>query len=210
VPHKRRADIDLHSFAPRDEPIPSIANGLVALFDKFSVPSNFIAESLQNVSQSFGVQRNEGESEYTWFHLLSKDIAVGTSEGRRHIVQQPNHATNEQVGDMGQYNFSWVKPGFVLKVDGDSITSPPVRRSTGHSNGSATTIVDRASQVTLLCFGAPIHFLSRFRRLAKSIRCEDILDDPYLLLEVVFAEMHKLMDQVVWQVADIFGDVEKV
>jgi hypothetical protein len=65
-------------------------------------------------------------------------------------------------------------------------------------------------EVDMFCFGAPLTLRDRFRKLKNATSCKDILSDPYILLEVVLSDMHKVMDQTGWAVADIFGKIEAV
>lgn len=219
----------LCSFAPLDIPATETASGLITLFRKFDIPSAFVDEGLQNVSQSFGCQKNES-AEYVWFHLLSKDLAISIDNGPLRIVHQlgtgrvEEHCSqvdedcsyqldelaNIQDKKLSQENFTWMKPGFVLKIEDDNEPFRSQSHSPTDSYKSVATSTGKAKAVTLLCFGAPISFLERFRRLKENATCEHLLHDPYVLLEVVFEEMHKLMDRVGWHVADVFGNIETV
>ncbi|ORY04877.1 hypothetical protein BCR34DRAFT_463745, partial [Clohesyomyces aquaticus] len=227
-------------FAPTDVPHPKTVQGMMELFDHFRIPSAFIDESLQHVSQSFCARKDEYGTQYTWFHLLTKDIAVSKDDKPRRIVHvaknekdqdikkrsQPRYKakspTDEEVGmraqRMSQANFNWIKPGFVLKI-GQRITdlpqsqSPkipqgPQRRGTSATIESGTTLAPEDRSVTLFCFGAPRSLADRFKKVQESASTEDLIKDPYILLEIVMEEMYKLMDGFGWEVGDIFGGVE--
>lgn len=66
------------------------------------------------------------------------------------------------------------------------------------------------SRVELFCFGAPATFCERFRKLKDVAICDDLMQDPYVLLEVVLEEMYKILDQTGWKISNIFGNLETV
>lgn len=66
------------------------------------------------------------------------------------------------------------------------------------------------SKVELFCFGAPASLGDRFCKLKEVAICDDLVQDPYVLLEVVLEEMYKILDQTGWTVSRIFGDMETV
>lgn len=172
---------------------------------------------------------------YLWFHLLSKDLQISQGDGRHRIVRQHfslmNHgdqcATQRSAAQGSQQaarsvddsstkedyheDFTWMKPGFVLKFEGEKKSSGLQSRSTSDSSGSIATLTNETKRVTLLCFGAPyLPFLERFELLKNTASCKELLLDPYILLEVVFEVMHELMDDVGWRISDIFGPYETV
>jgi hypothetical protein len=86
-----------------------------------------------------------------------------------------------------------MKPGVVFKIDHDEEIP---------ANGAKT--------ITLLLFGAPFPFWDRFHGLIGTHTADELLQDPFMLLEIVLDEMHKLMDRVGWHVADVFRSIEQV
>jgi hypothetical protein len=62
----------------------------------------------------------------------------------------------------------------------------------------------------LYCFGAPDTLHGRFQALATKATHDDLQQDPYLLLNIVFEEMFKVMDHTGWAIADTFGPIERV
>ncbi|KAJ4369723.1 hypothetical protein N0V83_005486 [Neocucurbitaria cava] len=60
----------------------------------------------------------------------------------------------------------------------------------------------------MFCFGAPVTIRDRFQKLKSVATCDDLLQDPYALLEIVLEEMYKVMDQTGWVISDIFGAIE--
>jgi hypothetical protein len=201
---------DTKRCAPRDEPSPSTVDGMCDLFERCKIPSAFIEEGLQGVSQSFFAQEVAG-STCIFSHVLIKDVAI--SDGR--IVSD---GTREQVAErtqdahalsQSQANFSWLKAGFLLRIQ-DQRGSPPMPSRVRTSSSQSTLIPASVRPIVeMFCFGAPVTVRARLQNLKGCATCEDILLDPYVLLEVVFGEMFKVMDQTGWAISDIFGKIEK-
>jgi hypothetical protein len=214
---------------------------------RFKVPNAFVAECLQDVSQSFGSCKRTDNTEYIWFHLLSKDVKsdettyrsdarsrgdhIGGLQGAVDNNARPLSADNprpQAAEDFNKENFTWMKPGFVLKIEhvdgaannstesvatltngGHNFSSPTGDCSVNGSSKGIASLTTEIKAITLLCFGAPLPFKPRFKRL-QTVPCGELLKDPFILLEAVFDEMHKLMDGVGWYVADVFGKIENV
>lgn len=107
-----------------------------------------------------------------------------------------------------QANYSWLKPGFVLKMRKPG-TAQPIRTNSS-SSGSTLATPPAHAQVELFCFGAPSTLRDRFRKLMTVANSDDLIQDPYLLLEIVFEEMYKVLDHAGWIVGNIFGTIETV
>lgn len=198
-------------FAPRCQPTADRAPGLLNIFNCFDVPSAFIDEANRGVSQSFGAYDDpDGSAEYVWFHSLSKNFTGHVHPG----TTKQEHFSKDTL--------TWMKPGFVLKVE-----HPKSQVSSVHTSEPADGCVENkitfsdngAVSVTLLCFGvplssqpigAPTSFYSSFDNLARNATADEILQDPYVLLRIVFEEMFKIMDDVGWFIGDVFGETEKV
>lgn len=148
-----------------------------------------------------------------WFHFLCKTLAI--------VDKKIVHLSGEDEDTSGlgmrqtaqsqpQANFSWIKPGFVLKIREQNATPPRAAR-TFSSNSDDTLSSTRAPPVVeLFCFGVPASFQNRFRALIDMAKCEDLIRDPYALLEVAFEEMYKVLDWTGWNLGDIFGTMETV
>lgn len=203
---------DQGRFAPRDIPTPATIEGMVELFETHEIPSAFVAESLQHVSQSFSVQ-TDTDSTTVFFHLLVKDISMSAGQiveslargDTREAVDQSHHKSRSQA------NFNWLKPGFVLRVRNQRPSSPPlpIRATTSSSDITLTSPLGRPA-VELFCFGAPANVGQRFQKIKDVLTRKEIELDPYILLEIVLAEMYESMDRTAWTVADIFGKIEEV
>lgn len=192
------------SFAPRDTYGPESVE-LVKLFTHCDIPTAFVAESLADVSHSFGTSTEMDGTTYLWFHFLAKNFIAEVRENDSEVVpQKPSRvrqssraasASNSHVGlfkvaqELSQSNFEWTKIGVVLHVA---------------KAGSSTP------QMTLYCFGAPTTCRSRFIRLCQNADCQSMLQNPYMVLGIIIEEMYKLLDQTSWAVARSFGPIETV
>lgn len=201
------------SFAPRDIPTPG-AEALLELFEICGIPGAFVDESLRDVSQSFAAREDADGTTWIWFHLLCKTLAI--VENKIVPDQDPVEIEGKQaksrqsVQAQSQANFSWIKPGIVLKIRKQSDTPPmPARTSTSDSD-TTLTATSMQAKVELICFGVPSTLRDRIRALTKTTSCEALLDDPHMLLELVFEEMYKILDWTTWAVSDTFGPLETV
>jgi hypothetical protein len=64
--------------------------------------------------------------------------------------------------------------------------------------------------VTLLCFGASLSLVDRFKRSATNSTWEIALKNPYNLFVIVFNEIFKEMDQQAWNLGAVFRGIEHV
>ncbi|KAF9701755.1 hypothetical protein EKO04_000282 [Ascochyta lentis] len=199
-------------FAPQDIPAPETVGGLLRLFDKFGIPSAFIHESMQNISQSFAAQKDIDGTTYVWFHFLCKTVSV--TKGRI-VHQQVATEDNGKAGQvlaraqkLSQADFNWLKPGFVLKIRKQQSPLMPPSRTRTSSSDATMAIASSEPKVELFCFGAPASLGDRLRKLKDVAICDDLMQDPYVLLEVVLEEMYKVLDQTGWAISQIFGDIE--
>ena len=194
------------SFAPRDTPAPGTTEALVELFDTCSIPSAFVDESLRAVSQSFAAREDLDGSMCIWFHLLCNTLAIPANTTAPAEVAEGQ----QTVEPPSRTHFTWLKPGIVLRIRKPSTTLPkPVRISTSGSDNTLAAIPSKA-RVELVCFGAPSTLHDRIRALIASTTCDELLDDPYVLLEIMFEEMYKILDWTAWAIADTFGPLETV
>ena len=184
------------------------------MIEKFEIPSAFIAESLQNISQSFAAQKDIDGTTYVWFHFLCKTVSLKAGK----IAHQQNFA--EEDNDVGraraeaqlqsQADFTWLKPGFVLRVRKRQSLQTMHSRARTSSSDATMTLASAEPKVELFCFGAPASLGDRFRKLKDVAICDDLLQDPYVLLEVVLEEMYKILDSAGWTISTVFGNMETV
>jgi hypothetical protein len=183
------------------------------LFEKCKIPSAFVEEGLQGVSQSFFAQK-VADSTCIFTHVLMKDVVISDGRivndwGREQVAERTQDAHSLS---QSQANFSWLKAGFVLRIQDQKSSLPMPMSSRARTSSSQSTLISASMHpiVEMFCFGAPVTVRARLQKLKACATCEDILLDPYVLLEVVFGEMFKVMDQTGWAISDIFGKVEKV
>ncbi|KAI4934078.1 hypothetical protein J4E86_011460 [Alternaria arbusti] len=197
--------------APRDTPTPG-ADALVELFDSCGIPSAFVDESLRDVSQSFAAREDADGTTWIWFHLLCKTLAVIDNKiapGPGFVEAEGKEAKSRQAARaQSQANFSWIKTGIVLKIRKQSDDPPPPVRTSSSDSDKTLAPTPTKAAVELICFGAPSTLRDRIRALTKTTSCEALLEDPHMLLELVFEEMYKLLDWTAWAVSDTFGPLE--
>ncbi|KAL6707093.1 hypothetical protein ACN47E_004845 [Coniothyrium glycines] len=199
-------------FAPKDVPHPCTAHGLVDLFERFGIPSAFVAESLQDVSQSFAARMSADGTQYVWFHLLCKSLKVLDGkiiQGPPNRFVKPTQTGEQESVQHSHANFEWLKPGFLLRVRPPQASSPGPNRTSTSDSDITLTATSVQAKVDLFCFGAPVAIRDRLQILKSELTCAEILNDPYQLLEIVLEEMYMVMDQVGWAIADVFGKIEE-
>ncbi|KAJ4357070.1 hypothetical protein N0V95_002808 [Ascochyta clinopodiicola] len=184
-------------FAPRDVPVPETVDGLLRLFDQFGIPSAFVAESMQNISQSFAAQKDIDGTTYVWFHFLCKTVSV--AEGRI-VHQQAVTEDSDEAGqlrtrtqNLSQADFNWLKPGFVLKVRKQQCPPAPPSRTRTSSSDATMATASSEPKVELFCFGAPATLGDRFKRLKDIAICDNLMQDPYRRL----ASLDKRMANII-------------
>jgi hypothetical protein len=160
-----------------------------ALFKHYSVPSAVAAERMRNVGFSFGTLRNRSDkSEATWFHFLCRKVDI--KDGKIQDLGYLRHGTeNGQKADPSKM---WTMCDFFLHI------KPAVA---GNSERKI---------VTLLCFGAPDEILQRFVSLQVKTSWKDALVEPYLLFDVLFDELHGVLDKAVWELSKAVNPEEKL
>jgi hypothetical protein len=174
-------------FAPLDNYQLETSESLVELLKLYSVPPAFLRERIQAVPYSFCRRKQHDGSELVWFHYLCKNVDTGltlaaSSARERSQFESPAPPTYE--------DFSWITSAFILHVS-------PKREN-------------RDTSVTLLCFGASKQLHRRFEQLRKDHRWKQILHRPYTILSLVLDELYIRMDNVVWGLGHIFGEIETV
>ncbi|OCK95889.1 uncharacterized protein K441DRAFT_704722 [Cenococcum geophilum 1.58] len=205
---QERLECLLHiSFAPLDIPHPKTVDGLTALFEEYNFPSDFVSERIQSVTQSFGTRMDENGTQCSWLHFLCKNINTIYENGVLKIQNPPPSLEQSgKIPQQSQADFSWIRAGFMLKSEQLKRQPNPGNKSTSSSSSSTRTHVNNS--VTLICFGAPRSLVDRFENLAEDSGCEDALQDPYVLFDLVLDELYKLVDDIAWRLSEIFGKIE--
>jgi hypothetical protein len=152
------------------------------LNEHFAVPSEVLTERMRSVNHAFGSSTAVGTgAEIAWCHFLCRQIDVRGAK-----IQNFGYLRNEQ-GGQNQTSSAlnlWIMCDFFLHVESNKT-------------------------VTLLCFGAPDSIVNRFEELLNKPSWNDVLQEPYLLLTIVFDELHDLFDTLSKKLAFALRKVEE-
>lgn len=181
----------------------------MALFEKSRVPSAFIAEGMQDISRSFAERVDVDGTTYVWFHFLCKTFSVKRDQLGGQQYSQDSSDDPEAL-DQTQEDYDWLKPGCILKIRSQQAPPRPPARARTSSSGTTVLAAHTEPLVELMCFGAPSTVGDRFRKLKDIAICDDLVQDPYVLLEVVFEGMYKVLDSTGWAISNVFGQIERV
>ncbi|BCR99689.1 uncharacterized protein AKAW2_50031S [Aspergillus luchuensis] len=170
-------------FSPLDLPSSATAQGLLWLFDHYAAPSAFLAGRLRSVTHSFGALNSINGYNCSWFHYLCKNITViHDAHGTARISDPRPGAPQMQHGDS-----TWIRSGYFL------------RWAVGPNCGP---------EVTLLCFEASKSLKERLKHISPSSIPTNVVRDPYSLFAIIFEELSLQMDNTVWDVMDVFRQIE--
>lgn len=64
--------------------------------------------------------------------------------------------------------------------------------------------------MTLIVFGGDLLLWEKFDALASSTPCQDILEDPCCLLNIVFEVLYAIIDKSAWDLAGVYSQEEEV
>jgi len=123
----------------------------------------------------------------SWFHFLCKNVPVEDFDGVKHIVNK----NKRDAKDLSQADFTWVRSAYCLK------TKPPTQTSS-------------CSETTLIVFGGEMLLWEKFDALASSTSCQEILEDPYCLMDIVFEILYARIDRLAWDLARVYSQEEEV
>ncbi|PYH64274.1 uncharacterized protein BO88DRAFT_491489 [Aspergillus vadensis CBS 113365] len=170
-------------FSPLDLPSSATAQGLLWLFDHYAAPSAFLAGRLRSVTHSFGALNSINGYNCSWFHYLCKNITViHDAHGNARISDPRPGAPQMQHGDS-----TWIRSGYFLRWAVGSNCGP---------------------EVTLLCFEASKSLKERLKDISPSSIPTNVVHDPYSLFAIIFEELSLQMDNTVWDVMDVFRQIE--
>lgn len=160
------------------------------LFRHYSIPSAVPAERMRNVSHAFGTSAMlRKDLEFAWFHFLCRNIEVDDNGQIRDLgYLQEAHKQGRWQDDPRRL---WIMCDFFMHV------TPPSTNSAAQST------------VTLLCFGPPDNIYNRFEGLLGRDSWKDIPQEPYLLLDLLFNDLHESYDEAVWKLSRAVNPAEK-
>ncbi|KAK0747329.1 hypothetical protein B0T21DRAFT_397728 [Apiosordaria backusii] len=213
--------------APLDAPYPDSVAGLEALVERYDIPGPFLEERTQGVLNSFGYVPEGPGSYCIWTHFLLKNVertetpntllsttklsrqplrarvtshlrqmflcskAISPKSARQFEMHQPRIAyvdTTKDEEDGEAYLPSWTSRSFFLRVS-------------EHDGSNAT--------VTLVCFEPSPFLEEELLNLPQRIDCNQILANPFILLEMVMYDLYMQLDSNLWELRDIFQIEQK-
>lgn len=160
------------------------------LFKHFSIPSAVPAERMRNVSHAFGASPiSRTDLEYAWFHFLCRNVEVDKKGEIRDLGYL--HDAHKEGRWQDDPRRLWIMCDFFLHVK---------PASTDHA---------APKTVTLLCFGPPDNVFDRFEGLLGRESWRDITQEPYLLFDLLFNDLHEVYDKAVWKLSKAVNPAEK-
>jgi hypothetical protein len=166
--------------------------GFQDLFEHYSFPSVVLAERMRSASHASGISELPGGSgEIAWFHFLSRNPKTTT------IKTEATGEEQTQIEDLGYARKDpgaismWVMCDFFLHVKRDLSDK------------------QKAATVTLLGFGAPDEVLKRFTALIPDPGWTECMDEPSLLFDIIFDELHGIFDRTAWRLGAAIRPVEE-
>jgi hypothetical protein len=180
-------------FAPLDLHNPWVSLTVLGLVKQYGIPPAFLSERLQSVTHSFGHRKQRDDVELTWFHFLSKDITILP---RNEHSDQFSKTKRGKTGTVTQTHadYAWVRSSFFLRVEPQQSNTESMTQNT----------------VILICFGSSFELQSRFRDLLNNINWSEAVKDPFTLLSIVIEDLSIRVDNIGWNLADVFRNEETV
>ena len=200
--HEQRTDISLTSasaliardtespcplrivFAPRDAKLSAEHRAVRLLYRHYSVPSSFTLIKTTSPTHAFGHRKgglkDHKNVDVAWTRFLCKDI----------LPLDTQH--QEDFHD----NFRWIVCDTFLHV----------RK---HDKDDDESKQAKKKSVTLIFFGAPPKVVQRFERLLASDAWADAVQEPYILLALVYEQLFLLLDKAAWTLAGWFRSKER-
>jgi hypothetical protein len=123
------------------------------------------------------------DSPDSWFHFVCKNVPVEEINGVKYV--------GNRADGLRQADFTWVRSAYCLK------TKPGMKTSS-------------CSEATLMVFGGEKLLWEKLDVLASSTPCQDILEDPYCLLNIVFEVLYSRIDNLAWDLATVYSQEEEV
>lgn len=150
-----------------------------SIIEPFSIPSAVFAERVQFAGYSFGsATLDERNTEIAWCQFVSRNVEV--EDG---LIRDLEYWNDNKITQAVSRIRLWTNCDFYL-----------------HIRRKSTQPKEREEAVTLFCFGAPNTVRERFCRLHRSRGriWPEIVETPYLLFDVLFDELHALIDRSAW------------
>lgn len=143
------------------------------LVTHFSIPSTVLAERIRSVGYAFGARTLRDKTDVAWCHFLCRNIVL--KQGRIQDLGYLHHGNDS--GFKPSPSQMWTMCDFFIHVKPETPQSEKA--------------------VTLLCFGAPEQVVDRFERLLDEDAWANVMDEPHLLFDILFDEIHSMFDKAV-------------
>jgi hypothetical protein len=166
-------------FAPRDAKHSAEHRALRLLYSHYSVPSSFTLIKTTSPTHAFGHRKGLKDPQ-------NVDVAWMRFLCKDILPLDTQH--QEDFHD----NFRWIVCDTFLHV----------RKHDNKDDGLGKS-------VTLIFFGAPPKVMQRFERLLASDAWADAVQEPYILLALVYEQLFLLLDKAAWTLAGWFRSKER-
>lgn len=193
---------DLHPGTTRIilAPYPSndSAKILSALLTKLQIPSEFAAERPHSVTHSIGSREShDGTMVTAWFHSLSKNVQ---KKGEQSNLVQNIVSRSHRL--------------HARKQNRDPSPTVPGTDETWARSGYCLSVLPGSKCPTLVCFGTTRNVLDRlevFRGLCEAgSKVEmEMMEEPYILFDLVVYGSFEYVDERVWRMCDRVYPIEK-
>jgi len=159
------------------------------LIKHFQIPSAVLAERMRSVGYSFGSKTCRDGNEVAWTHFLCRNVILSDDN----VIEDLGYLDHgNDNGKMPSPSEMWTMCDFFLHIT-------PV----------TTWETKDQRKVTLLCFGAPKEVVHRFERLLIEDTWNELPEEPYLLFDILYDELHQLFDGAVAKLRQAVKPQEK-
>jgi len=168
-------------FAPRDAKISAEHRAVRLLYQHYSVPSSFTLIKTTSPTHAFGHRKGLKDP---------KNVDVAWTRFLCKDILPLDTQHQEEFHD----NFRWIVCDSFLHV-----------RTRNDKDDESK----EKKSVTLIFFGAPPKVVQRFERLLASDAWADAVQEPYILLALVYEQLFLLLDKAAWTLAGWFRSKER-
>jgi hypothetical protein len=163
------------------------------LVKHFQIPSAVLTERMRSVGYAFGSRTYCDRTEIAWSHFLCRNVILSEDDVIKDLGYL-DHGNDD--GRMPSPSEMWTMCDFFLHI------TPPASPHTAIQNTNQR-------KVTLLCFGAPEQVVRRFDGLLKEEAWRDVPEEPYLLFDLIYDELHQIFDGAVGKLRQAVKPQEK-
>ena len=149
---------------------------------------------------------NADVTEAIWFHFLCKNVQLGPKNTVSKI------SGTGEVGKLSNADFSWRKAAFMLKwktaysFPGNS----EIQNAGGQAHPSNPSWEPQFEDISCCCWGGPYALKQRFEGIAWNNDWAEVLQDPFVLVDVILDQLFVLIDEQLASTAAVLGSIENV